>query len=204
MAFVIEYPLSTGSVHISHPKDTKAPAEFEAGFLSDASDLAILKLRYKESREIARRMKVYCGEYMPLHPKFSTNESGSSDAAPCLDAPVGSVELNSEDVNYSKEDNEEIEKFTRRFVSSTWTRNFQLQIQIININDTSNEKLGACAIKPRKQGGVVGPRLNVYGVKGLKVAARVKIGVQTIEITALVIAEKAAVLITEDLGLNMK
>ena len=31
-------------------------------------------------------------------------------------------------------------------------------------------KLGTCAMKPRSQGGVVDARLNVYGVKGLKVA----------------------------------
>ncbi|THV03515.1 alcohol oxidase-like protein [Dendrothele bispora CBS 962.96] len=188
VAFV-EYPISTGSVHISHPEDTKAPAEFEAGFLSDASDLAILKWGYKKSREIARRMKVYRGEYMPLHPKFSTNESGSSDAAPRLDAPVGSVELDSEDIKYSKEDDEEIEKFTRRFAETSW------------------HSLGTCAMKPRDQGGVVDPRLNVYGVKGLKVAdlsiAPQNVSANTYS-TALVIAEKAAVLITEDLGLIMK
>jgi len=30
--------------------------------------------------------------------------------------------------------------------------------------------MGTCAMKPRDQGGVVDERLNVYGVKGLKIA----------------------------------
>ena len=31
-------------------------------------------------------------------------------------------------------------------------------------------QLGACPMKPRDKGGVVDPRLNVYGIQGLKVA----------------------------------
>lgn len=30
--------------------------------------------------------------------------------------------------------------------------------------------MGTCSMKPRKEGGVVDSKLNVYGVKGLKVA----------------------------------
>jgi len=34
---------------------------------------------------------------------------------------------------------------------------------------------GTCAMKPREKGGVVDPRLNVYGVKGLKVAGTLEL-----------------------------
>ena len=33
-------------------------------------------------------------------------------------------------------------------------------------------ELGTCAMKPRENGGVVNPRLNVYGAEGLKVAGQ--------------------------------
>jgi alcohol oxidase len=60
-------------------------------------------------------------------------------------------------------------------------------------------------MKPRKQGGVVDPRLNVYGVKGLKVAdlsiCPSNVGANTYS-TALVIGEKAAVIIAEELGIE--
>jgi alcohol oxidase len=60
-------------------------------------------------------------------------------------------------------------------------------------------------MKPRDQGGVVDSRLNVYGVKNLKVAdlsiAPSNVGSNTYN-SALVVGEKAAVLIAEDLGIK--
>jgi alcohol oxidase len=60
-------------------------------------------------------------------------------------------------------------------------------------------------MKPREQGGVVDPRLNVYGVKDLKVAD-LSIGPSNVASntysTALVIGEKAAVIIAEELGIT--
>ena len=35
-------------------------------------------------------------------------------------------------------------------------------------------ELGTCAMKPRESGGVVNPRLNVYGVEGVKVAGQAR------------------------------
>ena len=78
-------------------------------------------------------------------------------------------------------------------------------------------------MKPRDKGGVVDSRLNVYGTKQLKVAGRSSdgltimtdlnkisdmsicpenVGANTYN-TALAIGAKAAVLIAEDLGLNL-
>jgi alcohol oxidase len=60
-------------------------------------------------------------------------------------------------------------------------------------------------MKPREQGGVVDSHLNVYGVKGLKVAD-LSIGPSNVAAntysTALVIGEKAAVIIAEELGIT--
>ena len=60
-------------------------------------------------------------------------------------------------------------------------------------------------MKPRERGGVVDPRLNVYGVQGLKVVdmsiAPSNVAANTYS-TALVIGEKAAVMIAEELGIE--
>jgi len=60
-------------------------------------------------------------------------------------------------------------------------------------------------MKPRERGGVVDPRLNVYGAQGLKVAdmsiAPSNVAANTYS-TALVIGEKAAMMIAEELGIK--
>jgi len=60
-------------------------------------------------------------------------------------------------------------------------------------------------MKPRERGGVVDPCLNVYGVQGLKVAdlsiCPSNVAANTYS-TALVIGEKAAVIIAEELGIK--
>jgi alcohol oxidase len=60
-------------------------------------------------------------------------------------------------------------------------------------------------MKPRSRGGVVDSRLNVYGAQGLKVAD-LSIGPGNVAAntysTALVIGEKAAVIIAEELGIK--
>lgn len=66
-------------------------------------------------------------------------------------------------------------------------------------------KLGTCAMKPRELGGIVDARLNVYGVRGLKVAdlsiAPSNVSATTYG-TALVIGEKTAVIIANELGIQ--
>ena len=60
-------------------------------------------------------------------------------------------------------------------------------------------------MKPWERGGVVDPRLNVYGVQGLKIAdlsiCPSNVAANTFS-TALVIGEKAAVIIAEELGIK--
>jgi len=60
-------------------------------------------------------------------------------------------------------------------------------------------------MKPREEGGVVDSRLNVYGVTGLKVAdmsiCPTNVGTNTYS-TALLVGEKAAIIIAQDLGIG--
>lgn len=60
-------------------------------------------------------------------------------------------------------------------------------------------------MKPRSQGGVVDSRLNVYGVDNLKVVdmsiAPSNVGANTYN-SALIIGEKAALIIGDELGIK--
>ncbi|KAJ3828239.1 hypothetical protein F5880DRAFT_1472940 [Lentinula raphanica] len=173
------YPRSLGSTHITSAENPWAPLKFDPQFLHDPADLPVLRWVYKRGREFARRMKSFRGEIRDRHPNFSPESSAwnaSTEPVP-IDAP---------NIEYSKEDDEAIDDYIRATVSTTW------------------HSLGTCAMKPREAGGVVDSRLNVYGVENLKVAdisiAPSNVGANTNN-TALVIGEKAFLLIAEDLGL---
>lgn len=88
-------------------------------------------------------MDSFNGEIAAGHPQFP---SGSKAAT---------IETKAEqlqDVSYTLEDDKEIEKWLREHISSCW------------------HSMGTCKMAALKDGGVVDPQLNVYGVKGLKVA----------------------------------
>jgi len=174
------YPLSIGSVHTTSGTDPRKPPKFIDNFLDNASDVAVMRLAYKRLREWIRRMPAYRGELQQRHPDFPV---GSKAACRETDGPIA---IDAPDLVYSAEDDQAIEKFHREVVTS------------------ARHALGTCAMKPRDQGGVVDARLNVYGVKGLKVAdlsiAPSNVAANT-HSSALLIGEKAAALIAEDLGL---
>ncbi|KAJ7237305.1 GMC oxidoreductase-domain-containing protein, partial [Mycena haematopus] len=176
------YPIARGHVHISSGDNALAPEEFDPGYLRDPADLATLRWGYKKAREIARRIQLYRGEYVPGHPAFA-----DESAARCH-GEANPVDISAQDIFYTKEDDAAIETFNRNTVQTMW------------------HSLGTCAMKPRNNHGVVDERLNVYGVQGLKVAddllsiAPGNVGANTYS-TALVIGEKAAVLIAEELGI---
>ncbi|KAF9036216.1 GMC oxidoreductase-domain-containing protein [Panaeolus papilionaceus] len=171
------YLASTGYSHISS-RDPRATTDFHPGFLDHPDDLSVMRWGYKKTRELARRMKCYRGELPSGHPAFDTK----SNAAVILDDLPHSA--GEPDIIYSDEDNQRIEEFIRARVA------------------TSLHPCGTCAMKPRAQGGVVDERLNVYGVEGLKVAdcsifpGNVSANLYN---TAIVIGEKAAIIISEDL-----
>ncbi|KAH7915215.1 GMC oxidoreductase-domain-containing protein [Hygrophoropsis aurantiaca] len=174
------YPDSIGSVHITSGDNPHTPQRFYSGFLDSPSDLAILRLAYKRMREWIRRMPSYRGEYQPLHPVFP-----EGSAAACKESN-GPAAIDSPDIVYTAEDDKAIETFHREIITS------------------ARHSLGTCAMKPRAAGGVVDSHLNVYGVHGLKVAdlsvVPSNIAANTYS-SALVIGEKAAVTIAEELNL---
>jgi len=131
-------------------------------------------------------MKFYRGEVISSHPKFPNGSAAEtrSSAMP--------VEIAAPDIVYTKEDDEAIDRHNRQtgepalcfpifcqFGLDLILHFFQLVGPSIlyvgwyfNIYYSLNASLqsGTCAMKPRDQGGVVDERLNVYGVKNLKVA----------------------------------
>jgi len=173
------YPYSRGHMHITGPKHDDA-LDFDVGFFNDAKDIDLKKQiwAYKKQREIVRRAKYYRGELAAGHPKFP---EGSPAAAVELSEPLKDIK----DLVYSKEDDAAIEQFLRENVNTTW------------------HSMATCKMAPRDQNGVVDPSLNVYGVKGLKLAdlsiAPANVGANTNN-TALAIGEKAAEIIIAELG----
>ncbi|KAJ7067084.1 GMC oxidoreductase-domain-containing protein [Mycena amicta] len=180
ISYYTEYPTSLGRTHIKS-SDPFTPLEVEPGFLDKEEDVAVLRWAYKWGREMARRMDAYRGEFEPDHPNFPVD--GQAKCGPA----EGPVPIDAPDIIYSAEDDEAIDEYHRATVGTTW------------------HSLGTCAMKPRDQNGVVDSRLNVYGVKNLKVAdlsiAPTNVGANTYN-SAIIVGEKAAVIIAEELGIK--
>jgi alcohol oxidase len=168
-------------IHITDKENVNNGYTFETGFLSHPSDLKKQLWAYKMSREIARRLPYYNGELELGHPKFATG----SKAALSIDNPSSGEIKN---IEYSKEDDEAIEDWIRGNLNTTW------------------HSLGTCAMRPREKGGVVDKELNVFGTAGLKVAdlsiVPENVAANTNN-TALVVGEKAAVIIGNELGIKV-
>ncbi|KAJ5902534.1 hypothetical protein N7495_003062 [Penicillium taxi] len=222
MFHFLEYPFSRGSTHIQSPDPYEVP-DFDAGFMNDKRDMAPLVWGYIKSRETARRMSSYAGEVTGMHPHFAYNSparswdmdlattkayagpnhisagiqhgSWSAPLAPGKQASASFLSSHKHEAHphleYSKQDIQHIEKWVQRHVETTW------------------HCLGTCSMAPREGssiaplGGVVDERLNVHGVKGLKVCdlsiCPDNVGCNTYS-TALLVGEKCAVLVAEDLG----
>ncbi|RSM19138.1 hypothetical protein CDV31_002059 [Fusarium ambrosium] len=177
------YPYSRGFIHAAGKTVDVAP-DLDPGFLNREFDVTMLIWAYKKSREIMRRTSYYRGELPINHPEFPP---GSRAGLVTLEEAYGGQDVNSiKNLEYTKEDDEAIERHIRKHVSTTW------------------HSLGTCAMKPRDQGGVVDKNLSVHGVKGLKVAdlsiPPENIGANTCN-TAIAIGEKAADIIAEELGI---
>ncbi|ETW76777.1 GMC oxidoreductase 3 [Heterobasidion irregulare TC 32-1] len=210
----LEYPASRGKIHISSQNPYVEPF-FDSGFLNNKADFAPIRWSYKKTREIARRMDAFRGELTSHHPHFHP-----ASPAACRDIDIQTakkilpdgftvgIHMGTwhkpgepydaskvhEDIQYSKEDDEAIDNWIADHVETTW------------------HSLGTCgnpvaAMKPRQEGGVVDGRLNVHGTKNLKVAdlsiCPDNLGTNTYS-SALLVGEKAASLLTEDLGLKIK
>jgi len=183
MAVYTQYPLARGHVHVTHADDVSAPTDFDTGYLESKADVQPLIWGYKFTREIARRMPHFRGEPHVGHPGFAAGGPAS-----LIEHAEGPIPFDAPRIVYSEEDERVLEAFVREKVATAW------------------HSLGTCAMKPREQGGVVDAKLNVYGVRGLKVAdlsiAPGNVSANTYG-TALVIGEKAAVIIAEEIGIKM-
>ncbi|KAF7558149.1 hypothetical protein G7Z17_g160 [Cylindrodendrum hubeiense] len=218
----LEYPFSRGSTHIKSADPYEVP-DFDTGFMNDERDMVPMVWGYIKARETARRMDAYAGEVENMHPFFDHDSParahdmdlqttkqyalpgnltagighGSwSNMLPEAENRAGTNILSSNKVNsreelkYSSKDIKAVEEWVKRHVESTW------------------HSLGTCSMAPRNgnsivKEGVLDERLNVHGVKGLKVAdlsiCPDNVGCNTYS-TALLIGEKAAMLVAEDLG----
>ncbi|GAW13347.1 hypothetical protein ANO14919_027300 [Xylariales sp. No.14919] len=178
------YPYSRGHIHITGP-EVGDPLDFNAGYFSDKGDVDLKKQvwAYKRGRELMRRTSIYRGELTAFHPPFSAQSKA-------VYTPVDAEQdrTNLQDLEYSAEDDKVIEQFLRENINTTW------------------HSLGTAKMAPREQLGVVDKDLNVYGVKGLKLAdlsiAPENVGANTNN-TALVVGEKAADIILRELGLGL-
>ncbi|KAI1810610.1 GMC oxidoreductase [Poronia punctata] len=174
------YPYSRGHIHITG-REVGDPIDFNAGYFSDAGDVdvKIQMWAYKKSREIMRRMSRYRGEVAVGHPPFP---SASEAALLLLDGKA----TDGPDIEYTAEDDEILEKYLRLNINTTW------------------HSIGTAKMAPREKLGVVDGNLNVYGVKGLKVAdlsIPPKNVAANTNNTALVVGEKAADIIMRELGI---
>jgi alcohol oxidase len=205
----LEYPASRGKIHINSPDPYVEPF-FDSGFMNHKADFAPIRWSYKVTREIARRMDAYRGELTSHHPRFHPN---SPAAAVDIDirtakeiypngftvgihmgtwhtpGEVHNPDKIHEDIKYSKEDDQAIDDWIADHVETTW------------------HSLGTCAMKPRDQRGVVDARLNVYGTQNLKCVdlsiCPDNLGTNTYS-SALLVGEKGASLVAEDLGLKIR
>lgn len=222
MFHFLEYPFSRGSTHIVSADPYEAP-DFDAGFMNDERDMGPMVWGYIKSRETARRMDAYAGEVTGMHPFYAYESPAAAQDLDLKDTKAyagpnhhsagiqhgswsiqtkpgrppqpnfvssSQVESVREDLQYSASDIAAIEEWVKRHVETTW------------------HSLGTCSMAPREgnsivKHGVLDERLNVHGVKGLKCAdlsiCPDNVGCNTYS-TALLIGEKASMLVAEDLG----
>ncbi|KAK0727721.1 GMC oxidoreductase [Lasiosphaeria miniovina] len=183
----LTYPYSRGHVHITGPELADAP-DFDVGFFTDKGDfdLKMQRWSYKKVREVMRRSYFYRGELAGVHPRYP---AGSKAACVELDRPLAEV-LGGEikDLVYSAEDDAAIDQLHREISNTTW------------------HSMGTAKMAPRGELGVVDKDLNVYGVQGLKVVdlsiVPKNVAANTYN-TALVVGEKGAAIIANELDLTL-
>lgn len=182
IAIYSAYDYSLGHLYITGPGLEDA-IDFDVGYLTDKHkfDITAHTWAYKKMRTLMRSTEMYRGEVQLQHPQFA---EGSKAAC------VTDVETSGKDVvkepEYMAEDDEVIEKHLRANASTCW------------------HSLGTCPMRLREKGGVVDPKLNVYGVEGLKcidLSIACYIGANTNN-TAFVVGEKGVDIIIRELGLK--
>lgn len=184
------YPYGRGRVHITGP-GLDDQLDIDSGYLGAKGaefefDMQTHVWAYKKFREIMRRTKMYRGEPEVAHPKFGSDSAAR--AVSFVDQEKSLIEQGPvEDLQYSEADDEALRKYIAGRVG------------------TAGHSLGTAKMAPREEMGVVDKDLNVYGVKDLKVAdmsiVPQNVGANTCN-TAMLVGEKAAAIILNELGLK--
>lgn len=178
MGVIMGYPVGSGHVHISSKDDAYAAPDFDTGFFSDVSDLQVMRWSYKKGREYARRMPSFRGALAgPLFPNGSAASLNETNPV-TIKAPT---------ISYTSEDDAAIDDYLRATVGTSW------------------HSQGTVPMKPRSEGGILDSKLNVYGTQKLKVAdlsiLPSNVNANTYS-TTIAVAEKAFLIILQDLGLS--
>ncbi|KAF9877216.1 alcohol oxidase [Colletotrichum karsti] len=178
----VTYPYARGHVHITGPS-IDDHYDFDPGWLLDEDDIDLKShiWGYKTQRTMSRRMEIFRGELASGHPKFP--EGSNASIVEVADGPI------TDEIRYSTEDNAVIVQYIRENIG------------------TSRHPLGTCKMAPLEATGVVDPRLNVYGLSGFKIAdlsTPPKQVAANLYNTALMLGEKAADIIIQDLGLDLE
>ncbi|KAK6066127.1 hypothetical protein SCUP515_10874 [Seiridium cupressi] len=195
------FHLEVGINHVTHSHSTHrvkpitGPGvddrlDFRSGFLTDEHDID-LKAQvwaYKKQREVVQRMRVHRSEIPDRYPSFL---AGSSAAYPTIrteDESRPNAE-NVKDNKYSTKDDQIIEEWIRKNLTTCW------------------HGLGTCEMAPRERLGVVDKNLCAYGVSGLRIAdlsiVPENVCANTMS-TVLAVAEKAADIFIDELGLRQR
>ncbi|KAJ7482497.1 hypothetical protein FB451DRAFT_1393840 [Mycena latifolia] len=178
MIYITTYPVALGRVHIQSCYSF-TPLQVNSGILSSREDLVVHRWADKWSRELARRMDGYRGESVLDHPVFP---AGSQ--ATCQEAS-GPVDITAPDIVYSEAD-DDADTFHRGNINMAWHAVNLLRIdmpvaQMTLTNDLcaarNNLKVAHCSIAPLNVGAIA------YN-------------------TAIIIGEKAATIIAEELGIK--
>ncbi|CCO37202.1 Alcohol oxidase Short=AOX [Rhizoctonia solani AG-1 IB] len=174
------YPMSRGHVCISSA-DPYAPPNFRSGLIEEQADVEFDSSVDHFLREVVRRMPSYRGEPASLHPKFP---EGSVAGCVRLDEPPSKEQDN---LVYTPEDDKVLEDFIRQSAEAT------------------PHSVGTVRMAPKAKGGCVDDRLNTTNVLTKSTDLSIlpgSIGANSYS-TALMMGEKAAILIAEDLRLNL-
>ncbi|KAJ7779226.1 GMC oxidoreductase-domain-containing protein [Mycena metata] len=221
----LEYPASRGRIHIRSPSPYIEP-EFDSGFMNNKADFAPIRWSYKKTREVARRMDAFRGELTSHHPRF---HPASPAAAKDIDIQtamgilpnaftvgihMGTWHKSGEiydaskvhnDIKYSEEDDKAIDEWIADHVETTWHSLGTCGEWLIESSSIAEQSVKA--MKPREEGGVVDGRLDVFGTKNLKCIdlsiCPDNLGTNTYS-SALLVGEKGAQILAEELGLKIK
>ncbi|GFP59010.1 alcohol oxidase 1 [Trichoderma asperellum] len=165
MFHFLEYPFSRGSTHIKSADPYEAP-DFDCGFMNDERDMVPMHPFFDyDSPARAHDMDLATTKAYALPGNLSAGigHGSWSFPLPAADNIAAANILSSNKANtrqelkYSSKDIKAIEEWVKRHVESTW------------------HSLGTCSMAPKEgnsivKHGVLDDRLNVHGVKGLKVA----------------------------------